>query len=252
MADQAEAALVSWGPEATAALSEALARAPLVSRTRVVTVLRRRGGADSLAALETATLLARHLQQAEAVPFQIALIEALRALGGTRSINALLRLLSVERAQVQRHAVRAVASCGRAAIPRLCDALSSPHAGVREAAAEALGEIGDSSAIEALHTALWDRRGYSRELATRAAVAVGRVAERSPSRQLESVLPTLVLFTESWSSHQLYRTSRWARTKVETALQKVRSSPIPAQAPPHSLRLLPLPSAEGRSEPERE
>lgn len=244
VAEEAEAALVGWGPEAVPVLSEALARAPLVVRPRVVAVLRRRGGADSLAALEKATLLARHLQQQAAVPFQVSLIEAIEALGGTRSVHAFLRLLYVERREVQQHAVRALIGCGRAAIPGLCAALGSSHSSVRESAVEALGEVGDLTVIDVLHKALCDTRGYPRELATRAAVALGRVAERSPSLQLECVLPTLEMFTKEWTGHQLYRTSRWAKAKVEAALRKVRAAPIPSQAPAHLLRRLPLPSAE--------
>jgi HEAT repeat protein len=101
--------------------------------------------------------------------------EALARIGATEHLCAALRDPDW---QIRDTAVRALVRVGRPAIPRLCRVLMTEGRDARRAAAEALGEIGDRSALPALRERLpYLALGGEREADVRAALrsAIARI-----------------------------------------------------------------------------
>lgn len=73
---------------------------------------------------------------------------------GEEALRSLRAALSANDPELQVAAARELRAHAGAAVPPLCDALSDPHAEVRRAAAESLGEIADPRAIGPLTAAL--------------------------------------------------------------------------------------------------
>src|SRR5690606_30198192 len=78
-------------------------------------------------------------------------------------------------------AVSALLGMGKEAVGYLIEALSDRHYGVRIAAAEALGEIGDPAAVEALVRTLGDAR---EDVRIAAVSALGRIGDRRAVKPL--------------------------------------------------------------------
>jgi len=90
---------------------------------------------------------------------------------------------------VRAAAVAALQSMGREAVGYLIEALKDPHHGVRIAAAEALGEIGDREAVDPLVQLCGDAR---EDVRIAAAGALGRIGDRS------SIQPLIRLFGDGY------------------------------------------------------
>ena len=141
----ASAAALAEGPEVSRALREALADEDSWVRYFAARSLGRRKEADAGAALAG---LAR---DDRASHVRIAAVEALGHIGGDDAVRAVAPLVASDEPDLARSAVTAL---GRVAHPEaeppLFEALRSADAGVRAAAAEALGGRGGAEAVERL------------------------------------------------------------------------------------------------------
>ena len=103
---------------------------------------------------------------------------ALGALGDARAAGPLSRKLGHPDQAVRRDLSRAMAALGSASVDALLAALAGPDSLAREAAAEALGLVGDARAARPLAGALEDKNARVRE---KAAWALGRIKVFSPA-----------------------------------------------------------------------
>jgi HEAT repeat protein len=124
---------------------------------------------------------------------------ALRKLGDTRAVEPLIAVLRDEEELVRQHALRALGQIWQ--LPDLTR-LGSNDRSVQEEAAEALGELGDTRAVEPLIAALKDKDKGVRE---KAAEALGKLGEPA----VELLIATLggndeiMRWRSAWALHRI-------------------------------------------------
>lgn len=110
-------------------------------------------------------------------PIQREVIKALGRIGGTASVEALMRILKGRDALKYGQACKALIKTGQLAVPSLVRLLAEhPSPGARRCIADALGQIGDASAIPGLVGALKDKNSLVRKAA---ADALGQLKDPS-------------------------------------------------------------------------
>ena len=123
--------------------------------------------------------------------------------------------------EIRAAAVAALQSMGKEAIGYLIEALKDPHYGVRIAAAEGLGEIGDGAAVEALVLLSGDVREDVRIAAAR---ALGSIGDR------RSIQPLIRLFGDRYHGVRVAAADAVAVFGRDAlrALEEALDDPVPA------------------------
>lgn len=160
---------MSEQPTAILALGEALTDENASVGCTAVLALRRIG------APAVPTLANVLLEMNSQAKVREAAVDALREIGSSAAISAIITALSVTDIGVRYAAASALGKIGDpAAVPVLITALSDTDVGVRMAATYALGKIGDPAAIPALINTLYDQDSYIRYAA---AYTLGKIGD---------------------------------------------------------------------------
>jgi HEAT repeat protein len=135
---------------------------------------------------------------------------------GQAAIPSLLEALKLDDASVRSYACTALGNMGRTAAPAVPDLIAAvemdPIAGTRGAAADALGRIGDPSALPVLHSACEDRDLYVRQKARASVAAItGEVPRRTSRRWVWLAGPVVGLLVLCWLVIRALRLRRGVR-----------------------------------------
>lgn len=167
---------------------------------------------------------------------------ALGEIGDRQAALALIVALQDEDSGTRQHTAEALGKIedGRA-VPALTAALRDADSGTRRYAALALGNIGDVRAVPALTAALWDTDGDTQKYA---AGALGKLAAGLPDPvpALRAALPRLRHLRKRGPIFQD------ALEQIEAITARLKSLPLPADAPPPDSATLPRP-ADAPAEP---
>lgn len=162
--------------------------------------------------------------------------KSLGEIGDRQAALALIVALQDEDGGARQYAAEALGKIrDTRAVPALTATLRDEDSGARRYAAWALGNIGDARAVPALTATLWDKDGDAQKYA---AGALGNLAAALPDPvpALRTALPRLRRLR---NRDPIFRD---ALEQIEAVTARLKSLPLPADAPPPDSATLPRPA----------